>query len=580
MNFASISHRNTEDYIYPIGRQELVISLSAQRDDLTGITLLWWPRTEADRAKRTRRRMALFLQDRYLDYYRTVVQTEGISAYTRYCFVLEGHDGAVTYFGPHGFYEDEDDENFFEFLWPNPTDAFPAPSFSSDLVYYQIFPERFRSADPALIPAGADPWGTPPTRENFMGGDLRGITEKLDYIASLGVNCLYLTPVFKAPSNHKYDTVDYFEIDPSFGSKEDLRELVNGVHARGMKILLDGVFNHCGYYWPPFQDLVAHGEASRYRNWFFPHSYPVSEKHENYDCVGHYKWMPKINLADAEAKQYFISVGMYWIENFGIDGWRLDVADEVPVLFWEEFAAAMRSVKSDVLLLGETWGDAHRLVTADRLDTAMNYIFRDIAVDWLAKGKILPSDADHRINRMLAQLPYETALRMYNPLDSHDTARFRTLCADKRMHELAVVLQMTLPGCPAVFYGDEIGLEGENDPGCRLCMEWDGEKQDQALLSLYRKLIAIRNSTPALRAGDYHRLLCDDGQNVYGFTRSIPEQTVAVLLNAGDRAFRAEISTGGDWTSLTGDKTYSPEKDGVCIELPPFSAEILLKKER
>ena len=577
MNFASISHRSTEDYIYPVGRQKLVVALSSQKEDLRRITLVYWPRSESDRSRRTHMQMALSLQDRYLDYFRAVVDLDTISAYTRYCFVLEDSEGCSKYFGPHGFLNEEDDENFFEFLWPNPTDSFRAPSFANDLIYYQIFPERFCNGCRELSPLNAEPWGTPPTRDNFMGGDLKGILSRLDYISSLGVNCLYLTPIFKAPSNHKYDTVDYFEIDPAFGTKEDLHQLVGAVHEKGMKILLDGVFNHCGYYWPPFQDLVVHGENSRYRNWFFPHSFPVSEKEENYDCVGHYKWMPKINLADAEARQYFISVGKYWIENFGIDGWRLDVADEVPTLFWEKFADEMRAVKSDVLLLGETWGDAHRLVTADRLDSAMNYIFRDIAVDWLARGKISPSDADHRINRMLAQYPYEVSLRMYNPLDSHDTARFRTLCGDKRMHALAVVLQMTLPGCPAVFYGDEIGLEGENDPGCRLCMVWEGSRQDAVLLALYRKLISLRNCLPALRAGEYHRLVCDDSFNVYGFTRSTPGQTVAVLLNAGGSAFPAKINTGGEWRSLTGEKQYSPGKDGTCIELPPFSAEILLK---
>ena len=205
-----------------------------------------------------------------------------------------------------------------------------------------------------------------------MGGDLRGIMKKLDHIQSLGATCLYLTPIFKAPANHKYDTADYYEIDPAFGTKEDLRALVTEIHRRGMRILLDGVFNHCGFFWPPFQDLLAEGESSRYRDWFFPHSLPVTTEPCNYDCVGHYKWMPKLNLANPATEEYFIEVGKYWIRNFDIDGWRLDVADEIPTAFWTAFSTAIRRLKPDALLLGETWGDAGKLLAPNRLHTAMN----------------------------------------------------------------------------------------------------------------------------------------------------------------------------------------------------------------
>ena len=577
MNLAAIRHRSTEDYIYPRRRSELVVSLEASRGDIQKLSLVFWPRYETDRAKRKAVLIEPTLRDRYTDYYRASIQTDGISAYTRYFFILESGDKKL-YFGKNGFSAEDEEENFFEFLWPNPTDGYRAPDWAESQVYYQIFPERFRSGDDSLTPKNADGWGSSPTRENFMGGDLRGIIEKLDYIHELGATCLYLTPIFKAPSNHKYDTVDYFDIDPAFGTKETLAELVNEAHKRGIRIMLDGVFNHCGYYWPPFQDVVENGEASRYRNWFFPHSFPVSEQLENYDCVGHYKWMPKINLADPEARDYFISVGRYWIENFGIDGWRLDVADEVPMAFWEAFSAAIKAVKPDALLLGETWGDAGRLLKADRLDSAMNYLFRDAASDWLAKGRIKPTELDHRLNRMLALYPDEVANRLYNPLDSHDTARFRQLCADKRMHELAVVLQMTVPGCPAVFYGDEIGLAGDNDPGCRLCMEWDEEKQNRDLLTFYRKLIALRKTSPSLFSGDFRNVLRDDAANAYGFMRKAEGETSIVIINADNEPYSGKIKADGAWTALLGEKQYSSENGWLAITLPPRSAEIYQKK--
>lgn len=580
MNLAAIRHRNTENYIYPNGRNALFIYLSAARDDLDRITLYHWPRYESDTKKRSVVEMERYLRDEYLDHYRIRIETESISAYTRYCFLLKKGNETI-WLGRNGFSVSDDPENFFEYLWPNPTDSLKAPGWANSQVYYQIFPERFCNGDSSLDPPGAVAWGSKPDRENFMGGDLRGIIQKLDYIMSLGITCLYLTPIFKSPSNHKYDTVDYFDIDPSFGTKDDLKDLVDGVHERGMRILLDGVFNHCGYYWPPFQDVVRYGEKSEYAAWFFPHSYPVNERNENYDCVGHYKWMPKINLADRQAREYFISVGKYWIENFNIDGWRLDVADEAPTQFWTFFADAIKKSKPDVLLLGETWGDAGRLLSADRLDSAMNYVFRDTALDWLAKGKIKPSEADSRLNRMLSLYPYETALRLYNPLDSHDTARFRWMCADKRMHELAVVLQMTVPGCPAVFYGDEVGLEGDNDPGCRLAMEWDVEKQDGALLALYKKLISLRTSSPSLMRGNFRTLITDDDKNLYAFSRSLDGETSIVIINAGKDAAEIKIFAGGEWKShIGGNNIVSSENGELRLTVNARSAEIYQSKAK
>lgn len=378
MNQAAIIHRPTSDYIYPSSRNTLELQLITARADADEVELWYWMRYETDPAKIRRQRLHVSLQDALHDYYRTTVCTGQIAAYTRYCFHLKAGTDEL-WLGANGLQETEPhmNGNFFEFLWPNPTDGFSAPAWRSRQVYYQIFPERFKNGDSSRTPPSAEAWGSAPTRENFMGGDLAGIAQQLDYIQSLGATCLYLTPIFRAPSNHKYDTADYFEIDPAFGTKDDLRRLVDGVHARGMCILLDGVFNHCGYWWDKFQDVVKNGKASLYRSWFFIHSYPVDAEQQNYDCVGHYKWMPKLNLADPDARDYFLSVGRYWLEEFGIDGWRLDVADELPTAFLEAFAAAMRACKPDCILLGETWGDAGRLVSANRLDSAMNYLFRD-----------------------------------------------------------------------------------------------------------------------------------------------------------------------------------------------------------
>ena len=295
---------------------------------------------------------------------------------------------------------------------------------------------------------------------------------------------------------------------------------------------------------------------------------------QNYDCVGHYKWMPKLNLADPDARDYFLSIGRYWLQEFHIDGWRLDVADELPTAFLEAFAAEMRGWKPDCILLGETWGDAGRLVNGNRLDSTMNYLFRDAAVAWLAKDALPASEFGCRLNRALALYPGETNLRMYNLLDSHDTARFLYEAGgDKARLRLAVAMQMTFPGSPAIFYGDEIGLSGPNDPGCRMAMQWDGEKQDRQLLNWYRQLISLRLASDSLTDGDYRTVLADDGANVYAFSRTVPGEQTLVILNAGAAPWRGRLPIP-EWAREFAQWTLCCQTGGMTEE-KPFHPTIL-----
>jgi len=577
MNLAAVNHRPTLEYIYPKSRESLNIQITSAKDDVKKLTLVWWFRCDENQNSLRRIEMKKEFSDSYCDYYRNSIETKVLAAYVRYYFVLEDDKEMVT-LGAKGFIKGEPkfNENFFEFLWPNKTDGDNAPKWSNNQIYYQIFPERFRNGNDSLTPKDAEKWGNEPTRENFMGGDIQGIIDGLDYIKELGATCLYLTPIFAAPSNHKYDTVDYYEINPSFGTKEDLRRLVNEVHNKGLRILLDGVFNHCGYYWPKFQDVVEKSEKSEYANWFFINNYPVSLEERNYDCVGHYKWMPKINLENPDTAEYFVEVGEYWIKEFGIDGWRLDVADEIPVSFWQKFSARIKQLKLDALLLGETWGDAGKLVSSNSLDTAMNYLFRDAVVAWIGKGTINVKEFNHLINRMYSLYPTEVIQRLYNPLDSHDTTRFLRECDDDiKRFMLAIAIQMTLPGSPAIFYGDEIGLSGDNDPGCRLCMEWNEEKQNKDILSWYKKLISLRKEVPALNEGDFKALFSDEENNAYAFTRNLNDESVTVIINAGEKDIDVELN---EKHHLLLTNSYIAENaDSVCKKVPAYSVAIYKK---
>lgn len=596
MNFAAVAHRATQEFIYAPSRNELILEIFTAAKDMDCVTLWYWERYETNPDRMTKQKLKAPLRGKYRDCYRTHIRTQNIAAYIRYSFELCA--GGQTYWlGRKGFTETPPslDGNFFEFLWPNPGDRFRAPEWSVDQIYYQIFPERFCNGDPALSPACAVAWGSTPTRENYMGGDLPGIIGKLDYLEELGVTCLYLTPIFEGSSNHKYDTVNYYRIDPQFGTEEDLHVLVEQAHKRKIRVILDGVFNHCGFYFPPFQDVLEKGRKSIYADWFFVERFPVQEDPFNYDCVGHYRWMPKINLANPAARDYFVQVGLHWIRNFSIDGWRLDVADEVPTAFWECFSVAVKECAPDCLLLGETWGDADRLVCGNRLDSAMNYIFRDAVIDWIAHGTIGVVEFDWRINDMLSLYPYEVDLRMYNLLDSHDTPRFLFECqGDVRRLKLAVVLQMTLPGCPAVFYGDEVGLTGDNDPLCRQAMEWDENWQQADVKAWYQALICLRKENEVLRKGEFQTAISDDEKGVYGYFRYSQTQTMLIVLNTN--AHKQEVTLSkedrpANWEvvlELNADlptckpawQIHKEDSDCPVLNLAPYSVTILQQKEK
>jgi cyclomaltodextrinase / maltogenic alpha-amylase / neopullulanase len=536
MNTAALVHRPIEDFVYPTASNKLIFRFQAARKDIKNCTLVCWRRYE-NFPKFKRIPMRCVLRDAYHDYFEVEAVFPKTACYIRYYFELSDGNQTVWY-GRYGTQSQnlKPENDFFEYLFPNIQDGHQAPEWCKRQIYYQIFPDRFKNGDRTNDPVDVVPWDSVPTRDNVMGGDLAGILDRIDYLVHLGITCIYLNPIFKGYSNHKYDTIDYYKIDPQFGTEKDLLNLTEKCHEKGIRIILDGVFNHSGYYFPPFQDLLKNGNQSRYKNWFFPLEFPVKIDPPNYECVGYYKWMPKLNLANPETREYFINVGRYWIEKYGIDGWRLDVADEIEGRFWESFSASIKRDFPDTVLIGESWGDAGRLVLGNRLDGAMNYLFKDAVTGWLAKEKIDVLEFDNRINYMLSLYPETTRQCMYNLLDSHDTPRFLYDCGgDIRKLKLAVAFMMTFPGCPAIFYGDEIGLTGANDPDCRRAMPWDKDQHNRMLFDWYRQLIGIRKKYDTLNIGSFRTNICNPETGIYGFIRSVSDQNIYIVLNPSEQ---------------------------------------------
>ncbi len=489
-----------------------------------------------------------------------------------YSFALKTATGRIVYFCRHGIDHAVEPLDRWELDLARTT-PFQTPDWAKGAVIYQIFPERFANGDPANDPPGTAPWGSPPRWLEYQGGDLQGIVQHLDYLADLGADILYLTPIFSAPSTHKYDCMDYYHVDPAFGGDEALRELVDALHRRGMRIVLDASFNHCHPRFFAFQDLIQRGPDSPYRDWFTVYEWPLRVKmrpqqappmrdhrREQYarwlnsftEVTGiplevvagegpaleptYLAWygvldMPKLNQRNPETRAYFMDVTRYWLREFDIDGWRMDVARHIEPDFWADFRRAAKEVKPDCFLLAEIWGNTAPWLQGDQFDATMNYIFRDLCVAYFARAELSTAGFLDGITRMLSLYAPQVTAVTHNLFSSHDVPRFRHEAGeDLRRLRLATIFQLTMPGAPGIYYGDEIGMSGGDDPDCRRAFPWDRpESWDHELLATVQALIRLRRAHPALRRGEWR--LIWSAEEAFAFERTCGAERILVLIN-------------------------------------------------
>ncbi len=434
------------------------------------------------------------------------------------------------------------------------------PNWVKEAIFYQIFPERFCNGDPSSDPANVQPWGTPPTPYNFMGGDLRGVIQRFDYLLDLGINAIYLNPIFQSSSNHKYNTYDYYQIDPRFGDLATFKELLNLAHSHGVRVILDGVFNHCGRGFFPFYDLLENGQHSPYKDWFYVKGLPLHayQGKVNYGVWWNVRSLPKFNVANPATRRYLLDVACYWIQQ-GADGWRLDVPNEIADHdFWREFRQAVKAANPQAYIVGEIWYtlDATPWLQGDQFDGVMNYVLQQALVNFMAKEKIKVRAFDRRIRQLLAQHDPEINLAQLNLLGSHDTSRFLAESGGETGKlKLAYLFLMTYPGAPCIYYGDEVGLTGGPDPECRHCMPWDESQWNTPLRDFVKRLVAIRKANPALRIGSFEPVLADAARNIYAYQRQDESQAILVVINNNPAAQRAEMPLSGG--SLRGAKAFA-----------------------
>ena len=551
MNISAIRHLSFYPFMQALARSKVRFCLEASADDLTVCELVWWKRSKPEEKQTVP--MYVSICNRHIDRWMAEVPFQEEAHYIKYCFRLTDQAGKTAWYNAYGLHAEESSEGSFEILQVNETDVLHVPVWSQGCIYYQIFPERFAKFGKTRGPI--DAWNAAPTRDNFLGGNLRGIIERLPYLNDLGIECVYLNPIFLGDFNHKYATTDYFKIDPMFGTEPDLLDLVEKAHSLGIRVVLDGVFNHVGIHFAPFMDFMEKGEKSAYRDWFYPKKYPIRIDPACYECVGDYPYMPRLNGANAEVRSYVQKVLLYWLEHAQIDGWRFDVADELDrhaVTIWRE---AVKHDFPDALILAETWSDASRLLGPDGFDSAMNYLFRDAAIDFFARSSITAERFRDRLNSLLMRYPEGINLSMYNLLGSHDTARFLTEAGGESWRLcLAMAFQMVFPGAPAIYYGDELGMTGENDPGCRGGMAWDSP--NETLHSWQKEMIALRKKHSCLRTGSYQVLAASN--RLFALKRANEKDSLIALFNTGN-------------ASQTLDLTEAEEP----VHIPPHSVKII-----
>ena len=535
MNRSAVLHIPLSEYAYGVDEEHVTFRLRCGRDELIQCFLHF-----GDRACRqtpvifTKQEMTVTASDEYFDYYEVTLE----HPYKRinYYFELVSEDETILYYGDCFMEECVDDRSeYYQLPYNHKADLVSPPSWAADAIIYNIFPDSFASGKEYISRQSTEMEVNGEIVRGKLGGTIRGITENVTYIKELGFNAIYINPIFTAGEYHKYDLLDYYHVDPCFGTNEEFREMVRLYHENGIKVIVDGVFNHCGWRFFAFNDVVEKGEVSRYKDWFYHLEFPVvrpesEEIYPNYACFGYERMMPKLNTQNPEVMDYFCKVCQHWLKEYKIDGWRLDVASEINDDFWEEFHRAAKEINPDAILIGEVWETARHWLDGKKFDSTMNYDFRKHCRRFFADRSIDAYEFDGRVTNMRMRYRKQTVYAQLNLLDSHDVSRFLSLCGDDiKKYKLAVLFQMTFPGIPSVFYGDERGINGISEEEYRAPMCWEKEKDE--LFLFFQKAIWLRRNHEVLRRGEYCTIQANKGDYLYIYARETDSDKIAIAMN-------------------------------------------------
>ena len=577
MNIAAIQHRAFDNFCYPLNEDELEISLLTAKD-VESVVLVWgdpfsagilggnwqWNGVEVPVTEKKE------LQSHYR--WSVVVKPE--FKRIKYYFKIKGTDGSEVCYFETGFVDAKDMKNFcgwtgcWIFPWMNPGDVCKIPTWPESTVWYQIFPSRFCRGKSDFIPKGMMEWPKDGKKKagykDVYGGNLQGIIDRLDYLKELGISGLYLTPVNESPSQHKYDTTDYEMIDRSFGDSKTMKELVQKAHERGIRIVLDGVFNHCGWANKLWQDVWENRQKSKYASWFMINDFDFEKPSMGYakGNAGKGKFysfafadgMPKLNTNNPEVRKYIIDICEKWVKEYDIDGLRLDVANEISHVFCRELNKAMKALKSDFYIVGEIWHNSLPWLRGDEFDSVMNYPLQNGIADFCVDKNLSVKEFEWAINRCYSMYYKQVNRVLFNQMDSHDTIRILNRCGnDKNLARGTLAMMFAMPGAMCIYYGSEIMLEGEHDPDNRRCMPWTqiDEGAFAQDFDWMKQLIALRKNHNAMvsQKMDFVYDPCDaEGKNRLVHLVKVSEdgmEKIHLFMNCGEQEVTVPTSLDG-----------------------------------
>ena len=506
MNIQAIYHRPESNYCFATDGKTIVLRIRFAKGEQICKLSVWYNTKYHIAQQQFKQKMQLIASDTQFDYYKATLRLG--DPRLAYLFYFE-YDNKPYYFCEDGLVSTYNFNlayfNSFQFAYINDDDVIQNVGWLNNAVFYQIFVDRFYCSDKAIgikSKINAE-WDELPTPTSFYGGNLDGITEKLDYINGLGATAIYLTPIFKSKSNHKYDTIDFYCIDESFGDKESLKRLVEKAHEKGMRVVLDAVFNHVSHDFARFKDVMKKGKKSKYFDWFVIDGEKIRQDPPNYACFGDCEYMPKLNTCNKEVQNYLVDVMLYWMKECDVDGWRLDVSDEISHGFWRKVREAVKSQKSDSVLIGENWHNSESFLRGDQFDSIMNYALTKRMMDFWVDESIDEKQLADRLNSLYMRYSDVTNNMMFNLLDSHDTARFFTKVNKDRNRLLCAIATLVfLPGSFNLYYGTDILLEGEYDPDCRRTFDFSKlQEKDIIDFQISLKEVLKLKRQPAIKNG-------------------------------------------------------------------------------
>ncbi len=570
---SALLHQQRVPYLN-FDRGKLAFSLRTRPNDLRGVRLQIGTRSLP---------MKLVKSDELYALYRTEIAWD---EKTSLSYRFELRDGSrVQTFGANGL---KAPSQPFQ-ITAKTFQPFAVPEWVEKTIFYQIFPDRFENGDKTNDPPKLAAWDSVPTGSSRFGGDVAGVQKRLSYLKDLGISGVYFNPIFKSPSNHRYDAEDFKQIDPEFGTNTQFVALTNALKAQKIRTVMDFVFNHTATTFAPFADVRKNGAASPYKDWFLIKFFPVRVQNPpNYIAWGNFAAMPRLNLMNPQTGDYMLNLVNFWKKEVPLAGLRLDVADEVDIRFWRQLRTRVKALDPQTWIVGERWNDAAPWLQGDQWDAAMNYPFLFANVDFFAEGKTSASQFTRRLMEIYNAYPPQVSRNLMNLLSSHDRPRFLTVARnDARLQQLAATVQFTWVGAPSIYYGEEIGMEGGADPDNRRGMEWNKATPDNPMLRFYQRLIALRNQSRALQSGDPAILLADDAAKTLAYSRTLGDDLAIVAINRSNQAQTVTIALPqsaaltktrprGLTDALSGKVIPIGNAATLKIELAPLSSAILL----